>query len=74
VLSYAHRVVFVVNGRWAAGKPDDVLTSERMSALYEAPVEVLRVRGRVVVVGEASGAGFDLDEPHHFPEPVGSHR
>jgi len=73
VLSYAHRVVFVVNGRWAAGKPDDVLTTETMSGLYEAPVEVLRVRGRVVVVGEASGAGFDLDEPHHFPEPAGSH-
>jgi len=73
VLGYAHRVVFVVNGRWAAGSPDDVLTSETMSGLYDAPVEVLRVRGRIVVVGEASGAGFDIDEPHHFPEPVGAH-
>jgi hypothetical protein len=44
-----------------------------MSELYEAPVEVLRVRGRIIVVGEASGAGFDIDEPHHFPEPVGGH-
>jgi hypothetical protein len=25
-------------------------------------------------VGEASGAGFDIDEPHHFPEPVGAHQ
>ncbi len=70
VLGYARRVVFVVNGRWAAGPTDEVLTSERMSGLYDAPVEVLRVRGRIVVVGEASGAGFDIDEPHHFPEPV----
>lgn len=73
VLSYADRVVFVVNGRWAAGSTDEVLTSETMSGLYDAPVEVLRVRGRIVVVGEASGAGFDIDEPHHFPEPVGIH-
>jgi len=73
VLGFAHRVVFVVNGRWAAGSPDDVLTSETMSGLYDAPVEVLRVRGRIVVVGESSGAGFDIDEPHHFPEPVGGH-
>jgi zinc/manganese transport system ATP-binding protein len=72
VLGFADRVVFVVNGRWAAGKTDEVLTSQTMSSLYDAPVEVLRVRGRIVVVGEASGAGFDIDEPHHFPEPAGA--
>ena len=69
VLGYAGRVLFVVNGRWAAGSTDGVLTTETMSNLYDAPVEVLRVRGRIVVVGESSGAGFDIDEPHHFPEP-----
>lgn len=74
VLGYADRVVFVVNGRWAAGPTDEVLTSETMSGLYDAPVEVLRVRGRIVVVGEASGAGFDIDEPHHFPEPARAHQ
>jgi zinc/manganese transport system ATP-binding protein len=73
VLSYASRVVFVVDGRWAAGRTDDVLTTETMSGLYQAPVEVLRVKGRIVVVGEASGAGFDLDEPHHFPAPTAGH-
>ena len=73
VLGLANRVVFVVNGRWAAGSTDEVLTSESMSRLYDAPVEVLRVRGRIVVVGEGSGAGFDLDEPHHLPENVGAH-
>jgi zinc/manganese transport system ATP-binding protein len=73
VLGFADRVIFVVNGRWAAGRTDEVLTTQKMSELYDAPVEVLRVRGRIVVVGEASGAGFDIDEPHHFPEPVGVH-
>jgi hypothetical protein len=45
-----------------------------MSGLYDAPVEVLRVRGRIVVVSESSGAGFDVDEPHHFPAPIGAHQ
>jgi zinc/manganese transport system ATP-binding protein len=74
VLGFADRVVFVVNGRWAAGRTDDVLTTKTMSELYDAQVEVLKVRGRFVVVGEASGAGFDIDEPHHFPEPVSTHK
>src|SRR5439155_290439 len=34
VLGLVDQVLFVVSGRWAAGTPDDVLTSERMSELY----------------------------------------
>jgi ABC-type cobalamin/Fe3+-siderophores transport system ATPase subunit len=34
------------------GKPADIITSETLSAIYSAPVEVLRDRlGRVFVVG-----------------------
>ena len=33
------------------GTPDEVLTSEALSTLYGTPVDVLRLRGRVVVVG-----------------------
>jgi zinc/manganese transport system ATP-binding protein len=36
---------------WAIGAPDEVLTSETLSRLYGTDVDVLRVRGRVVVVG-----------------------
>ena len=36
---------------WAIGTPDEVLTSETLSRLYDTEVDVLRVRGRVVVVG-----------------------
>ncbi len=38
-------------GRWAVGTPDEVLTSQTLSRLYGTDVDVLRVRGRVVVVG-----------------------
>ena len=67
VLQIVDRVLFVVNGRWDAGKPDEVLTSERMSALYQSHIDVVRVHDRILVVGESTGPGFELDEPHHVP-------
>jgi zinc/manganese transport system ATP-binding protein len=51
VLSIVDRVLYLAPGRWAIGTPDEVLTSEALSALYDTPVDVLRLRGRVVVVG-----------------------
>ena len=51
VLSIVDRVLYLAPGSWAMGTPDEVLTSEGLSALYGAPVDVLRLRGRVVVVG-----------------------
>ena len=45
------RVLYLAPGRWAIGEPDEVLTSETLTELYGTPVDVLRVRGRVVVVG-----------------------
>ncbi|MFI5225288.1 MAG: metal ABC transporter ATP-binding protein [Candidatus Limnocylindrales bacterium] len=82
VLHLVDRVLFVVNGRWAAGTPDEVLTSERLTDLYGSHVDVLRVHGRVLVVGETTDSGFDLEQPHHLPaidddaghEPVGAGR
>jgi zinc/manganese transport system ATP-binding protein len=52
VLPYLDRVVYVANGRVAAGTPDEIVTSETLSTIYEAPVEVLRdSSGRRIVVG-----------------------
>jgi zinc/manganese transport system ATP-binding protein len=51
ILSYVDRVLYLAPGDWAIGKPDEVLTSETLSLLYGTEVDVLRVRGRVVVVG-----------------------
>jgi zinc/manganese transport system ATP-binding protein len=67
ILPFVDRVLFVVNGRWAAGTPDEILTSERLTALYGSHVDVLRVHGRILVVGETFGAGFEIEEPHHLP-------
>jgi zinc/manganese transport system ATP-binding protein len=51
VLPMVDRVLYLAPGRWAIGTPDEVLTSETLSALYDTEVDVLRVRGRIVVVG-----------------------
>jgi zinc/manganese transport system ATP-binding protein len=59
VLPYVDRVLYLAGGRAAVGRPDDVLTSETLSRLYGADVDVVRVRGRIVVVGAP-------DAPHHL--------
>jgi zinc/manganese transport system ATP-binding protein len=51
VLHTVDRVLYLAPDGWAIGTPDDVLTSETLSSLYGTEVDVLRVRGRVVVVG-----------------------
>jgi zinc/manganese transport system ATP-binding protein len=58
VLPAVDRVLYLAGGSWAIGGVDEVMTSETLSALYGTDVDVLRVRGRVVVVGTP-------DEEHH---------
>lgn len=52
LLPVLDRVLYVARGHIAIGTPDEIITTERLSALYDAPVEVVRdSRGRVFVVG-----------------------
>jgi zinc/manganese transport system ATP-binding protein len=69
ILPYANRVLYLVGSRWAVGRPEEVLTSQRLSALYRAPVEVIRLGGRILV---ATATESDYAEPeghtHHLEE------
>jgi zinc/manganese transport system ATP-binding protein len=65
ILPFVDRVLYLAGSRWAIGTPDEVMTSERLSALYGAQVDVLRVRGRIVVVGAPDSAHGDPDGAHH---------
>ena len=60
VLANVDRILYIAHGRFTLGTPDEVLTSETLSALYGAPVFVTRAGGRLVVVGAP-----DADEAHH---------
>ena len=69
VLDLVDRVLYIAAGGHRIGTPAEVLTSATLSDLYRTPVDVLNVRGRVVVVGTP-------DEPggctHHelTPQPL----
>lgn len=51
ILPLVDRVLYLVDGQFRVGPPAEVMTSEVLSELYDTEVEVLRVRGRLVVVG-----------------------
>jgi zinc/manganese transport system ATP-binding protein len=52
LLPHIDHVLYVAHGKLAMGKPAEIITSESLSEIYSAPVEVLKDRlGRVFVVG-----------------------
>jgi zinc/manganese transport system ATP-binding protein len=52
------KVIYIANGHVAVGAPNDVLSSERLSALYGVHVEVLHdSRGNLVIVGGEDDRG-----------------
>ena len=65
VLELVDRVLYLVDGRFRIGTPDEVLTSAVLSELYRTHVDVIRVHDRVVVVGAHSGH----DEHEHARHP-----
>jgi zinc/manganese transport system ATP-binding protein len=53
ILGYLDRVIYLAGGGAVEGRPERVITSETLSRLYGAPIEVLRASdGRLVVVGQ----------------------
>ena len=59
ILGYLDQVVYIVGGQALAGPPETVITTEQLTRLYGAPVEVVRTpSGRLVVVGQPEAASF----------------
>jgi zinc/manganese transport system ATP-binding protein len=56
VLPYPDRIVYLTDTGWAAGPPQEILTSATLSRLYRCDVDVLHVRGRLVIVGAPDAA------------------
>lgn len=46
------RVIYMANTHSAIGYPQEVITSEQLSALYGSSIEVIRAKGRIFVIGE----------------------
>jgi zinc/manganese transport system ATP-binding protein len=50
LLGFMDRVLYLGHGRAALGTTEEVITSQVLSRLYDAPIEVLRLNGRIIVV------------------------
>ncbi len=51
ILDAVDRVLYLAGRRFRIGTPDEVLRSDVLSELYQSPVDVIRARGRIVIVG-----------------------
>jgi len=60
VLDVVDRVLYLADGRFRQGTPDEVLQSDVLSELYGTPVDVIRSHSRVIVVGVP-----DAHDHHH---------
>ena len=59
-------VVYVARGRAISGTPEDVISTETLSALYGAPIEVLTTSdGRRVVVGQPDASSHHAGPHDH---------
>lgn len=57
LLPYVDRIIYVVNGRVATGKVNEIITDKKLSELYDSPIEVLHdSKGRVAVLGTEEAA------------------
>ena len=62
ILSMVDRVLYLANGQFRIGTPDEVLRSDVLSELYGTPVDVVRNQGRIVVVGTAEHHHHEHEE------------
>lgn len=69
ILTYVDRVLYLVNGSFRIGTPDEVMNSKTLSELYGTKIEVFKVGGQIHVAGAQSA--LCEDEPHHLDERVG---
>lgn len=70
LLGVMDRVLYLADGNAAIGRVEEVFRSEVLSKLYGYPVEVLKVGGRMLVVGGEDSAvnGFPLESGCCRPE------
>jgi zinc/manganese transport system ATP-binding protein len=66
VLPYVDRVLYLAGGRFRIGTVEQVLNSATLSELFGAPIEVVRVAGRILVAGIPEAQA----EAHHHHDEV----
>jgi zinc/manganese transport system ATP-binding protein len=64
ILQFVDKILYLSKGRWVVDKPEVVLQSKILSELYGSSVEVLRINGRVIVLG-AEDVSMTAHGGHH---------
>jgi zinc/manganese transport system ATP-binding protein len=67
VLPYVDRVLYLAGGRFRIGTVEQVLNSATLSELFGAPIEVVRVGGRILVAGIPDTP----EQAHHDHHEIG---
>jgi zinc/manganese transport system ATP-binding protein len=61
VLGMVDRILYLAEGKFTIGTPDEVLRSDVLTQLYGTPVDVIRNRGRIFVAGAPDHVHHDED-------------
>ncbi|WP_426996266.1 metal ABC transporter ATP-binding protein [Pseudarthrobacter sp. N5] len=64
IMDYVDRVLYLAGGRFRVGTPQEVMTTEVLSELYNSHVEVIHANGRIVVVGLPDATTHHHDDAH----------
>ena len=67
ILHVVDRVLYLANGRFRIGSPDEVLRADVLSDLYGTSVDVVRTMGRIVIVGATDASDHMGEHHHHTP-------
>lgn len=54
ILPYVDRLIYLVDGRFRIGTVEEVMTTQTLSMLYRADIQVVKVKDRYVVVGDTT--------------------
>ncbi len=60
LLPVMDRIIYIANGKVASGEVSEVVTTESLSSLYGHHVEVVNLKGRILVVPEFEEGGFNF--------------
>src|SRR6202012_3340467 len=69
LLGTLDRVLYLGNGQAALGSVDEVITGPVLSRLYGAPIEVVRINGRIFVLSDQ----YELERGEHLHDHAHGH-
>lgn len=65
LLNVMDRIIYLAHGKAAMGNVEEVITGEKLSWLYDAPIEVIRIENQLFVIHKKLGTNVhEHNHPH----------